>query len=104
MYARYAAPRASVPFYRDETFENGATVDVDDGGSYAEAAGAAGPAGTAGAAGAAPGVAAARRRPARAVPRQGGAGGPAPHGGGAPTRPAGTALPIDVDLRGQSHG
>ena len=42
MYARYAAPRASVPFYRDETFDDGFAIDVDDGGSYAEAAGAVG--------------------------------------------------------------
>ncbi|KAH8060240.1 hypothetical protein JL722_5206 [Aureococcus anophagefferens] len=40
--AWYAAPRASVPFYRDETFDDGFAIDVDDGGSYAEAAGAAG--------------------------------------------------------------
>ncbi|KAH8095169.1 hypothetical protein JL720_2447 [Aureococcus anophagefferens] len=40
--AWYAAPRASVPFNRDETFDDGFAIDVDDGGSYAEAAGAAG--------------------------------------------------------------
>mmetsp|Transcript_27053 Transcript_27053/g.84108 ORF Transcript_27053/g.84108 Transcript_27053/m.84108 type:complete len:676 (-) Transcript_27053:87-2114(-) len=38
----YVTPRASVPFYRDETFEDG--FAVDDGASYAEAAAAAGPA------------------------------------------------------------
>ena len=31
-----------MPFYRDETFDDGFAIDVDDGGSYAEAAGAAG--------------------------------------------------------------